>query len=384
MNTEVHLLWTSEWGRPTNTEHHLRQLQAIHPELQASEIVRAKSNALALQALLESNSSDNSLTLAPFYNVHGKGVKDTMKIIAENYTRLRLLHTSRLSVDYILAYRKWRKLQDMRYVVTHTQAILQTKSRWQNHWLPSILEKIWDENTAAGLDFLHSDDPRVERTIAISTPWQWKKSDEEILTRVDNFGPENNHTYFGLFWLRWSDVSTIITPREDENPEDIQLGVIELDDVPWSLANALESISAKGRNIHSIKSFPQNSGKVLFVIAYNEWIREEASHIIISWPALITEMYDIKNDVIPNKYRLSIPNHRWSLGKALRSIAHLINIRSIESIWTSRTNCDFEIEVVNWTDEILASLNDVLSKLDFNTPLIKDRNTDYKLHTLNN
>ena len=169
---KIHLLWTSDWGRPTNTEYQLRQIGLTHPELNTWQITRAESNAKALQSLLEANSADKSLALTPFYNVHGKDVKDTMKMIAENYTRLRLLHTSRLSIDYILAHNRWKSLQDMRHVVTHTQAILQTKSRWHKRWLPWNLIKIGEENTAAGLDFLRSNDPRKDSTIAISTPWQ--------------------------------------------------------------------------------------------------------------------------------------------------------------------------------------------------------------------
>lgn len=380
----IHLLWTSEWGRPTNTEHHLWQIQATHPELTSWQITRAASNAKALQALLQSDPTDKHLTLAPFYNVHGKGVRDTMKMIAENYTRLQLLHTSRLSVDYILAYRKWENLQNMRHVVTHTQAILQTKAGWQKHWLRQDLTKIWDENTAAGLGFLLSNDPRRDSTIAISTPWQWRDWDSELLERINQFGPENNHTYFGLFWIKGSDVWLSLAENL-ENPEDIQFGVIELTDIQWSLAHALQVISAEGKNVHSIMSFPQASGKVLFVIAYNEqsWNGELSTY----WNGSIAETYGEDKEVMPYKYRLSIPNTRWSLGRALWSISHLIDIRSIESIWTSRENADFEIIVTEksyTSEDTLSYLEEILSRLDFSYQSSHSKKWDHTLHTLRN
>ena len=381
---KIHLLWTSEWGRPTNTEHQLRQIRLTHPELNNWQITRAESNAKALQSLLEGNSADKSLALSPFYNVHGKGVKDTMNMIAGNYTRLRLLHTSRLSVDYILAHSRWKSLQDMQYVITHTQAILQTKSGWHNRWLSWNLIKIGEDNTAAGLDFLRSNDPRKDSTIAISTPWQWRDGDSEFVEKIDHFGPENNHTYFGLFWLKDSDIWLPLTEKI-ENPENIQFGVIELDDNPWSLARALGSISAEGKNIHSIMSFPQAAWKVLFVIAYNEevWTNESPS---VAWNGSITETYS-NNEITPYKYRLSIPNNRWSLGIALESISHLIDIRSIESIGTSRENADFEIIVAqqsNPSEEILSHLAAILSQIDFSSRYSQSSGRDYILHTLRN
>lgn len=381
----IHILWTSKWGRPTNTEHHLWKIQDTHPKLTSWQINRAVSNAKALEALLKSSPADSHLALAPFYNVHGKGVRDTMKMIAENYTRLRLLHTSRLSVDYILAYRKWGNLQNMRHVVTHTQAILQTKAGWATHWLQQNLAKIWDENTAAGLDFLLSADPRNDTTIAISTPWQWRDWDSEFLERINQFGPENNHTYFGLFWLNGSAI-WIPLQESGENPEKIQFGVIELTDAPWSLAHALRSISAEGKHIHSIMSFPQDSGKVLFVIAYNEWTWDSESSVAC-WNGSISETYDENTQVVPYKYRLSIPNARWSLGRALGSISHLINIRSIESIWTSRENADFEIiiaEQSSTTEDTLSYLEEILTRLDFYPQSSHAEEPDHILHTLRN
>lgn len=305
-------------------------------------------------------------------------------MIAKNYTRLRLLHTSRLSVDYILAHRKWTELANMLYVATHDQAILQTRPGWHRYWLPRNLTPVGENNTAAGLDFLLGDDPRREHTVAISTPWQWRDRDSEELQKLTWFGPANNHTYFGLFWLKDSDTWLSLT-ENIENPENIQFGVIELDDIQGSLANALDSISAEGKNIYSIMSFLQVSWKVLFVIAYNErgWI-DESSPVASS--GSIREM-SFNNEIIPYKYRLSIPNNRWSLGRGLGSISHLINIRSIESIGTSRDNADFEIIVARWREssqDTLSSLETILTQVNFSAQSSSGAKSDHILYTLRN
>ena len=381
---KVHLLWTSEWGRPTNTEHHFSQLRQIDSTLNKWQITRARSNADALQSLLASNKEDGNISIAPFYNVHGKWVRDTMKTIAENHTSLKLLHISRLSVDYILAHLKWTNLADTNYVASHDQAILQTRGWWSGHGLPRNLKKIWDNNTAAWLDLLTGGDERSAHTLAISTPWQWRESDGWILDRVDNFGPPNNHTYFGIFWLRWVELwEDIFHQQEVENPEGIEFWVIELDDSPGSLANALLSIADEGKNIHSIMSFPQSSGKVLFVIAYDEQTTLDTSPTNkISWS--ITEVHS-NSEVIPYKYRLSIPNSRWSLGRVLKSISHLIDIRSIESIGTSRENTDFEIKITEKSSsskDILAHLESIISQINFYSTPPKVEKWNHTLYTL--
>lgn len=362
----IHLLGTSDWGRTTNTEHHLSKLKATHPWLSQWDIARANSNAKALDALLRSNPENNDMSLAPFYNVHGKWVRDTMEVIAKNYTRLRLLNISRLSVDYILAYRKWGDPSKMQQVVTHEQAILQTKKNWTTHNIPTHLKRVWDNNTAAWLDYLIKR-PDATDTIAISTPWQWKESDWGVLTRVDNFWPQDNHTYFGIFWLRDSNIWGITEGENTENPEWIEFWVIELEDTQWSLAHALEDIGSKWRNIHSIMSFPQDGDKVIFVVAYSidKW---DISDVPPHAKATISEVYDNQNNEKPYIYRLSIPNSRWSLWRILGAMSHLINIRSIESIGTSRDDADFTITIDPArldTSEILVSIQNILVAMEY-------------------
>ncbi len=385
--SNIHLLWTSAWDRPTNTEYQHSELTRIHPSLSQWDITRAQSNAKALEALLNSNSEDNNISLAPFYNVHGKWVRDTMKMIAENYTRLKLLHVSRLSVEYILAHSTWANLSKMSRVVTHDQAILQTRQNWGTHGIPSNLTKTWGNNTAAWLNFL-IDNPTATDTIAISTPWQWRESDGWVLTRVDNFGPKNNHTYFGIFWLKDSDIPDIGKENNTENPEWIEFWVIELEDNKWSLAHALENIASQWKNIHSIMSFLQNNGKVIFVVAYSidNW---ETSSISPAARARIYEVHDEKNNMKLYTYRLSIPNSRWSLGRTLGAISHLVDIRSIESIGISREDADFIISVAGnrgSSDEIRASIESMLDNLDYfvKRKVGDQTNWEYTFNTLKN
>lgn len=379
----IHLLWTSEWGRQTNTEHHLSQLKATHLWLSQWDIARANSNAKALEALLSSDAEAKNIALAPFYNVHGKWVRDTMKMIAENYSRLRLLHVSRLSVDYILAYHNGASLRQIQQVVTHEQAILQTQKYWWKHWIPNNLQKTWENNTAAWLDYL-IDNPGAINTIAISTPWQWRESDSGILTRIDNFWPENNHTYFGIFWLKDSDTWTTLEQKDTDNPEWIEFWVIELEDTQWSLAHALEDIGSNWKNIHSIMSFPQSNGKVLFVVAYSidNW---DAPNISPHTRATISEVYDDKNNEKSYTYRLSIPNSRWSLWRILSAIKHLVDIRSIESVGTSRDDADFIIEIAEQWDsgELLSSIQSILENMNYSpTKNLSASNWSYKFNTL--
>jgi prephenate dehydratase len=382
----IHILGTSTWGRPTNTEHHLRELRRTHPELTQWDIVRADSNAKALETLLRSDPKDNDISLAPFYNVHGKWVHDTMKMIAENYTRLRLLHISRLSVDYILAYHNGASLGQIKQVVTHEQAILQTQKYWWKHWIPNNLQKTWNNNTAAWLDFLINN-PNATDTIAISTPWQWRESDWEVLTRVDSFWPEDNHTYFGIFWLKDSDIWTIAEGGNTENPEWIEFWVIELEDSQWSLAHALENIAYNWKDIHSIMSFPQNNGKVIFVVAYSA-INWEKTINPTTWKATISESYDKDNKEKPYIYRLSIPNIRWSLWRTLGVISQLVDIRSIESIWTSREDVDFIISIApqtSDTNEILTSIKSILEAIEYKAWWISSsRSLKYTFNNLRN
>lgn len=381
---KIHLLWTSEWGRQTNTEYHLWKMQEAHPELKSWEIARAQSNALALKALLESKPEDSTISLAPYYNVHGKWVKDTMEVIAKNYSRLKLLHISRLQVDYILVHRHWIPLADMKYVVSHEQAIAQTRKWWNSRGLPSSINQIWGNNTAAGLDFLLSDDSRVNSTIAISTPWQWRRSDGWILTRTDNFGPEENHTYFGIFWLKDSDINLPFNEASEDNPDRIEFWVIELDDTAWSLARALANISASGKNIHSIKSFPQGQ-RVLFVIAYSKIASWTSETSLKNKRPIISEIIE-RDEIKPYYFMLSIPNTRWSLGITLSSFSHLVNIRSIESIGTSREDADFIIEVAPWnisSEDLLSYIEEIIEKINYTQVSQKWTNSNtHKFHTL--
>jgi prephenate dehydratase len=105
-------------------------------------VIRVASNSAALQALIENNPTGFCLALVPIENTYGGKISDTRASLEFYREKLKCIYISRLHIKYILTHRRNIPVESMTHIVTHEQAILQTKDTWDQYSLPKALIKI--------------------------------------------------------------------------------------------------------------------------------------------------------------------------------------------------------------------------------------------------
>ncbi len=354
----VHLL--SSDSRPTNTQWHWSHLTWNNSATLQTHWT--SSNAASIMELRE----NGWLAFAPYYNVLGKSVKDTMEAIAENYTILQLHSITRMQIEYVLAMRKWVEPHEVTEVYSHLQALVQT-TEVRKTTIPDAKPKSTN-TTAAWLEFILRAENAWKPIAAVTTPFQILSGEWEQLTVHENFWPNNNNTYFALLWLKDADVRIphlINSPNHEVMSEEvIRFWVLTIPDYPGSLCDALWKIAEHGINIMSIMSFPQSDGTVIFTIAYkSEQLPSDNSLIRINEKKpVIDQMQSIDNAQF--SARIHIPNNSTgSLHRTLNSLKEAINLQEITSIGTWVDTVDFDIKfslLSISTDDIGNKLNKLL------------------------
>lgn len=286
------------------------------------------------------------LALVPYYNVLGKSVTDTMQAIAEKYQLLKLHRITRMRIEYILAMRQWTSVETITDVFSHPQALLQTTKERQE--IIPYAQSQHAKSTADWLEIILNAKNEGKNTAAITTPFQILPWENEKLSVINNFGPDNNHTYFALLWLRDLEIEIpelINSQNHTIMSEDaIKFGVLTIPNYPWSLCDALGKISTHDINIMSIMSFPQSDNTVIFTIAYsNEQLTRNNFSIKKNKAKPVINQIQSKNNQDFSAI-IHIPtNTPGSLYNTLHLLRNTINLQEITSIGTGMDTVDFEI-----------------------------------------
>ena len=336
--TAIHLL--SSDRRLTNTQWHLESLLWNMPSLQTQG---TSWNAQAILNLCETG----WLALVPYYNVLGKSVRDTMQAIAEKYQLLKLHRITRMRIEYILAMKQWTSLETITDVFSHPQALLQTTKERQE--IIPYAQSQHAKSTADWLEIILNGKNEGKNAAAITTPFQILPWENEKLSIINNFGPDNNHTYFALLWLRDLEIEIpelINSQNHTIMSEDaIKFGVLTIPNYPWSLCDALGKISTHDINIMSIMSFPQSDNTVIFTIAYsNEQLTRNNFSIKKNKAKPVINQIQSKNNQDFSAI-IHIPtNTPGSLYYTLLLLKDIIDLQEISSIGTGMDTVDFEIK----------------------------------------